>query len=109
MNQTKEFFVKNGTDSPVQKNIQRGIQMVEEWMELLYIPCPYLLSNGNLSIDYLHLTESIKDNTLNELAKICKSIRAEALLITTAESLQDFKDLNDFWETLQQSFEIMTK
>ena len=67
------------------------------------------LEDGDHSINFFNLCDAIQAGEVHTAYRSCKVIRAEMLIETTADKLEDFKRLSEYWETLELNFGMLLK
>ena len=85
----------------------RYITEVHNWYCELSNDSGYTLSDGTHRVNFLLICQSISTKQVSQMHGNIKAIRAEMLSVTTAESLDEFKKLNQFWESLELSLQVM--
>jgi len=85
----------------------RYITEVHNWYCELVNDSGCTLSDGAHSVNFLLICHSLTSKQVSQMHGNIKSIRAEMLAITTPESLEAFKKLNQFWESLELSLQVM--
>jgi hypothetical protein len=88
----------------------KSVERIESWITSLVVDnSAYELSDGEYSIDFIFLCDSLKEGLIRDMYIRIKGIRAEMLAITTPGTFEEFKQLNEFWETLELCFQVMMK
>lgn len=106
---SKNLFCTTGKNRSIFIDQVKAIDKIDAWIDQVLQDGPYLLSDGDNYLDFIFLCDSLSDGRIREMYIQIKGIRAEMLAITTPETLQEFKALNEFWESLELSFQVMMK
>ena len=107
---SKNFFCSSVKNRSIFIDQVKAIDKIEGWMIAAIVDSGiFTLSDGDNDIDFMVLCDSLSDGRIREMYIQIKGIRAEMLAITTPETLEEFKALNEFWESLELAFQVMMK
>ena len=106
---SKSFFCDTKKNRACFIDQINDIVMIESWIGAITEEGNFMLTNGGHRIDYLFVCGSVANGRIQRMYLSIKSIRAEMLSMTTSDTLEQFKKLNDFWETLELSLQVMMK
>lgn len=110
MQRTREFFKISSSYKMIFSDQIDSIREIENYLlQLSNKSAPYHLTDGDDQVDYMLLVDSIKNGTLNRYYLETKNIRAELISITNAETLQEFKILNEYWEQIELSIGLILR
>ncbi|WP_373399666.1 hypothetical protein V8V91_08415 [Algoriphagus halophilus] len=71
------------------------------WFEILFQDSTHELINGEHSINFLHLVNSMESYELQSIYLNVKLIRQELLVAATKEEFEEMKELHAFWENME--------
>lgn len=77
------------------------IGKIREVLDLLKADGPFMLSDKRTQVNFLYLTELIKTDFLREACGCITVIKAELLALTTPDTLEEFKQLYEFWDVTE--------
>jgi hypothetical protein len=69
----------------------------------------YTLSYNDIDIDFIHLIEQIQEGKISQYISLARIIKAEMVLVINADNLEEFKKLNNYWDSLQLHLEKVVR
>lgn len=77
------------------------IQQIDRLVLQLIDNSGLTLEDGENSVNFYALVDAIKSGRILDSYRSVKVIRAEMLVETNADNLEEFKTLSEFWETVE--------
>jgi hypothetical protein len=87
----------------------KAVERIESWFTSLVSDSLYTLSDGDYSIDFVFLCESLQAGRIRDMYINIKAIRAEMLAIATPDTFEEFKKLNEFWQSMELSLRVVVR
>lgn len=107
---TRDFFKVSASYKKIFSDQMDAIREIEEYLlQLSGDSAPFTLCDDEYQVNYMVLVDSIKNGTLNRYYLEVKSIRAEMISITKADTLEEFKKLNEYWEQIELSIGVILR
>jgi hypothetical protein len=103
------FLHKDKSNKKAYSEAVDMIHHIDRLLVRLAEDCEVQLSNADYSVNFFALCDAIKSGDILKAYRSCKVIRAEMLIETTPDNLEEFKTLSEFWESLELSFGMLLK
>jgi hypothetical protein len=108
--ETRDFFSKPLSRRKAYSEVLGFIDNFERWMTTITDDKGrYSLTNGDYSVDFLALDESVSNGTIKKLYGESRVIRSEILMAATKEEFEEMKKLQTFWEGIECSLMMLAK
>ena len=105
---TRAFFSKPLPRKKAYADVIKSIDTVEKWTErILSDSASISLVDGDHSIDFLYLTETLANGHVKQIYSFCRMIRSEILMAATKEEFEEMKRLQEYWEGLECSLSVL--
>lgn len=104
IHQSIDFLTRKRKNRLIFNELIININDVKAFLNKLETEEGFRITDGHTSIDYMMLSEALKDGRIKKYVMVCKEVRAELLCVSEESDFSRFKEMNEYWESLELSF-----
>lgn len=108
--ETRDFFSKPLARKKAYAEVLESIGNFQRWIDSITADNGrHSLTNGEHSVDFIFLYDSVANGTVKRLYGECRVIRSEILMAATKEEFEEMKKLQTFWEGIECSLMVLAQ